>query len=182
MTDEPKLNPAVESAPNPGVSERLSREARLELKRARRRIPLSMPRQKLQVPELPGYHLHFFLESNIPAAELAGYEFVGSQEAGEINQSTIGSAADVSGNTDMGSKVRLLAGKDENGHAEFYYLMKIEEEFFREDHRVLEERNAMILQAIFKKELILGSEQLSSDDKAQRYVKTALFQRPVRKV
>lgn len=146
----------------------------------RKRIPLSTPQRKLQVPDIEGHHTYWFLESNVPAAIQGGYDFVDSQEV-SLNAVSVGTPSAVSGNADLGSQVRIIGGTAADGRAESLVLMKIREEWWKEDQRVLEERNASILSAIFKDEKILGSEQVSPEDRGTRYVKTALFGRPTRK-
>jgi hypothetical protein len=59
--------------------------------------------------------------------------------------------------------------------------MQIKEEWWTEDQKVLENRNASVMSAIFKNEQIAGSEKVPPEDQGTRYVKTALFNRPTRK-
>jgi len=145
----------------------------------RRRIPMSTPMRKLEVPEIPGYHLHWFLDSNVPRAIQGGYEVVHDDET-SINQLNIGADKLVNGSMDLGSMIRIVGGIAENGKPECLTLMKIKEEYWREDQVTLETRNAQIMAGIFKDEKIMDGE-LNPGDKSQRYVKTALFQRPKRK-
>ena len=53
----------------------------------RQRIPMSLPMQKLAVPELEGYHLHWMLgtTTRINQALRAGYEFVDPSEVDVVN-------------------------------------------------------------------------------------------------
>lgn len=147
----------------------------------RKRIPMSVPQRRLEVPDMPGYHLHWFRDVNVPRAIQAGYEMVKDGEV-KLNQFNVGADAALSGNADLGTNIKVIAGTGEDGKPEHLNLMKIREEWWLEDQKVLESRNASVLQAIFTKEAIAGSESLSSEDKAQRYVNTALLQRPPRKV
>lgn len=160
----------------------------------RRRISMSLPTRKLEVPELPGYFLYWFVEENVPRALEAGFEFVDSSEL-PMGQFSPGASKDISGNMDMGTRVRQVAGKSESGGAQFHVLMKLREEWASEDRNLRDQRNARILSTIFRGEAIAGSEGVSNEDKAQRYVKQAsftpspapvrqdasLFQRPPRK-
>lgn len=147
---------------------------------ARKRIPLSIPQRKLEVAPIPGFHLYWFRDDNVERALQAGYEFVDDKEV-SLNQHGVATRKEISGNADLGSHVRVIAGTAANGSAEHLTLMKIREEWWKEDQKVLEERNASVLAAIFQDEQIMGSEQLSPEDRATRYVKTALFNRPTRK-
>jgi hypothetical protein len=147
---------------------------------ARKRIPLSIPTRKMEVDEIPGFHLYWFLESNVPRALQGGYEFVDSDEV-PLHQRGVATDSTISGNADLGSHIKLVAGIGDGGRAEYQILMKIREEWYLEDQKVIEARNAAILAAIFRKEYIAGSDKVSSEDQGLRYVKTALFQRPTRK-
>ncbi|MDX2059929.1 MAG: hypothetical protein SFV24_19120 [Gemmatimonadales bacterium] len=143
---------------------------------------MSVPRRKLEVPELPGYHLHWFTGKNVLRAQEAGYEHVRSGEL-PVNQFNPATDVNVSGSTDLGSNIRLVAGGvGEDGAAEYLHLMKIRLEWWQEDQKMLEDRNASILQAIFRDEKVLGSEQDEAADRDKRYVKKALLNRPPRKI
>jgi hypothetical protein len=147
---------------------------------SRTRIPMSVPQRKLDAPDIPGQHLYWFLERNVPRALQAGYEFVKDKEV-SLNQLGVATSRDISGNADMGTNVKVIAGRDEAGAVEYHVLMKIRLEWWKEDQAALENRNASIMSAIFTKEKIMGSENLSEEDKQTRYVSTALFNRPTRK-
>lgn len=149
---------------------------------ARKRIPMSVPIRKLEVPDLPGYHLHWFLEKNVPRAMQAAYEFV---DFNEIPTNSNGLGTDVSeGSSDLGSRIRVLSGVGEHSHPEYLVLMKLREEYWLEDRKKIDDLNAARMGTIFRGEKILDSDemQVSHDDQALRYVKTALFNRPTRKV
>lgn len=182
--DKPTSHPASE--PNPATRAETALTPALA---GRKRIPMSIPRQKLQATEIEGYHTHWPLESRVQQFLQAGYEFVDSREV-MLNNHDIAGDSTQSGNVDLGSRIRVVAGKGLDGQPEYHVLMKIRLEWFNEDRRVLEERNASVLSSIFMNEQILGSDQLSPVDKAQRYVdrdRTSiqgpkpLFQRPTRK-
>lgn len=161
------------------------RNAKLEAKR-RARLPMSVPMRKLEVPEIPGWHPHWFLESNIPRAIQAGYEFVQRGEV-PIHTHSLGSSPATDGNQDLGSRISLADGPNAQGMPQCLVLMKIEEELWREDLAKIGERNAAIMGSIFKGEKILegpGDPQ-TADDRALRYVDKertkAIFNRPPRK-
>lgn len=146
----------------------------------KRRIPMSVPRRKLEVSDIPGYHLYWFLDQNVAAAQQAGYEFVDESEI-ELNQHGVGTSRDISGNADLGTLVKVVAGAGAGGRGEMLNLMKIKNEFYLADRKEIEARNAQILNSIFKDEKIMGDESVSAADKGQTYVKQALFNRPVNK-
>jgi hypothetical protein len=173
------LTPAVEPKPEPIVSKPLSRL----LPNGRKRIPMSVPQRKLEVPEIPGYHLHWFREINVPRALQAAYEFVKMDEL-PINQLNTASSVDSSGNTDLGTNVRVIGAVTELNHPEYLVLMKLREEYWREDRQEIDAQAARRMQAIFRDEVILDdpNHPADADTKALRYVKTAVFNRPTRKV
>lgn len=178
------LNKPPGPQPNPGLREESGSSPRLP---ERKRIPMSVPRQKLQVADLPGFHLHWALESRIPAYLQAGYEFVNTDEV-HLNQQNIGTDSTISGNQDMGTRVKIVAGVGADGQPEHLVLMKQKLEWYNDDCRQLEQRNAKILEGIFRGEQIMGAETVASVDRDQMYVKKdltsrmrPLFQRPPRK-
>lgn len=139
----------------------------------RRRIPLSVPRRKLEAVPIPGYVLYWFKESNIPQAIEAGYDFVDNREV-TINQTNEGNSSSTSGNTDLGSRVSVIGDRsNENGQPERLVLMKIREEWWREDREILDNKNAATMQQIFGEGVIAGS---GRGDHSQSYVKTAIAQ------
>jgi hypothetical protein len=118
-------------------------------KAGRRRIPMSIPQQKLSVPEIPGYHLHWFVDSpgRIKQALAAGYEFVDEEEV-SLNTFGIACGESDSGNTDMGSRVSIPSGAVMADGAERHYLMKLRQELRDEDTAAmaeLSERTAAVL-------------------------------------
>ena len=154
-------------------------------KAARKRIPMSTPERKLEVPSIEGYHLHWIKTSNIPRALRAGYDFVDSQE---IDTHSLNPANDKtkSGNQSLGSHVEIAAGTDAQGHPEQLVLMKLPEEYWRSDRAQIDQRNASVMGAIFRGEKILGEETDSREDQGTRYVdkertKAALYQRAPRR-
>jgi hypothetical protein len=153
--------------------------------RERKRIPMSVPSRKLEVPPIPGFHLYWFLESNVPRAVQGGYDFVDAKEV-TLNQQNVATDRSISGNADLGSHVKVVAGVSESGGTEHLVLMKIRQEWYDEDKQAIEEKNAQVMRAIFRDEHILGMENVSTEDRDQMYVKTStpnvpLFQRKRRK-
>ena len=115
--------------------------------RERTRVPMSLPAQRLAVPDIPGYHLHWMLgtPSRIQQALKAGYEFVDPDEA-DVTNFGLADDASKSGNTDMGSRVSVVAGSDagEDGREQRLYLMKIKQEWWESDQKILEDRNEQV--------------------------------------
>lgn len=152
---------------------------------ARRRIPLSVPRRKLEASPIPGFVLYWFKESNMEIAVQAGYEFVDAQEV-VINQTNEAGSSLDSGNTDLGSRVSVIGDRvGERGVPERLLLMKIREDWWQEDRKLLDNENAAIIQTIFGG----GIFAVERGDHSQSYVKTslasgrgALFNRGLKKV
>lgn len=149
----------------------------------RARIPMSVAMRKLEVPEIPGYHLHWIKESNVPRAKAAYYEFVEDHEV-PINQRNPGMDTELSGNTDLGARVSIAAGIGADSKPERLFLMKLAEEYWIEDRAKIDGRNASMMGQIFRGEKILDKDEVSADIKSTRYVdmdltseKRALFQR-----
>lgn len=176
----------TEASPNPAnAPDNVAQQPGL-----RRRVPMSVPRRKLEVTDVPGFHLHWFIESNVRRALQAGYEFVDDKEV-VVNQSGVGNSLELTGNQDLGSRVTVVGGVGADGKEERLVLMKIKEEWFREDQKLIEERNASVLSQIFRGETIFGAENDNQSDRSLRYVDEhrtsferspkALFQRPTRK-
>jgi len=106
-----------------------SEESRPSTRRRKRGVH-GRGRQKLTVPEIPGYYLRWCNDTGSNMFDITtndDYEYVLRDEIS--NQ--VGESGD--GNTDIGSKVRVLVDKDENGSPIYQYLMKKKLEFHEED-------------------------------------------------
>lgn len=121
--------------------------ANLPAKTDRTRVPMSVPMQKLQVPDKPGWHRHWMLgtPSRISQALRAGYRFVDAEDADVLSHG-LADGAGAHGSTDMGSRVSVVAGADvgQDGQEQRLYLMEIPEELWQEDQKLLEARNEQI--------------------------------------
>ena len=158
-----------------------------EARGERKRIPMSLPRQKLSVPEIPGYHLHWMLGTpeRIAQALEAWYEFVDENEA-TMENVDIGGDTLKSGNTDLGSRVSRGAGSDigTDGQPVRLYLMKIKQEYWEEDQKILGESNARVadtLMANFRSGTMVGPDgvtQPANMDTSHRYVDIARTKEP----
>lgn len=112
-----------------------------------RRVPMSLPTLKLEIPAIPGYVCHWFRGTGqrIAQAQNAGYEFVNRDDV-SINH--VGLASDYlsDGNSDLGSRVSVSAGGDspEGQQGLRLYLMKIKRELFEEDQIALDEQHEQV--------------------------------------
>ena len=144
-----------------------------------KRIPFSTPDRKLEVPAVDGYYLHWFADRNVDRAMQAGYEFVNRSEV-TLNQVGLGMAKSVSGNSDLGTRVSLIGTvQSADGPAERIYLMKIREEWRREDQLAIEKCNAEIIGAVFEGEAIVGKDGTIHQIGTAEYVKQAELKVPL---
>lgn len=116
-----------------------------------RRVPMNVPRRKLEVRSIPGYRLYWHKQSDIEAAMDAGYEFVDKKEV-SLNSRAIGSSSELGGNTALGSEVSIVGSK---GTGERLVLMKIREQWYLEDKRTIFQEHASRMKAIFEGDVIL---------------------------
>lgn len=141
------------------------------------RRPMSLPQLSLQVPDIPGYYLYWFLDSQIDQALQAGYEFV-EQEEVALNNRGVANDQTQDGNDDLGSRVSRVAGQSAGGtvQAQRLYLMKLRQEWRDKDVAALGERNEAIAAAL-RGGVSTGNEHgvapgETQGDKARRYLKT----------
>lgn len=145
----------------------------------RKRIPMSVPVQRLEVPELPGYHLHWFLSTSerLQRAIDGGYEYVNEGEL-QINNVSLGGDSAVSGSTDMGSRVSIVSGQEvgKDGQPTRLILMKIRQEWWDEDQQLIEARNTKVRDSLLGG--MIGAEHDKRGDSQHRYVDKARTQIP----
>ena len=117
----------------------------------RTRIPMTTPMRRLEVPEIPGYHLQWLRgdAARIQQALRAGFEFVSNEEVG-LNPFDLGGDAKNSGNTDMGSRVSIIDGSDvaHDGQAIRSYLMKQRKDLHDEDEKLRQAQNDRVVEAL----------------------------------
>jgi hypothetical protein len=119
-------------------------------KAERQRIPMSVPVAKLEVPDIPGYHLHWFRNNaqRIAQAQRAGYEFVQDSEV-HVNATGLGTSTAVSGNVDLGSHVSVIAGgTEDSGEPSKLVLMKLKEEHWKEDQAAMTARSDSVVDTL----------------------------------
>lgn len=147
----------------------------------RTRVPLATGQQKLAIPAIPGYYLYWMLgkPDMIERAMQAGYTFVNEDEVSPTNHS-LGGDAKKSGNSDMGTRVSVLAGREigADGQPIRLYLMKLPEEWYQEDQKFKEQKSDAIRKALLQGQVGSENDANSSDTRA-RYVgrdNTNMFQ------
>lgn len=97
--------------------------------RRRKRGEHGRGRLKLKVPEMPGYYCRWGNDTGTNLHDMThddDYDYVDKAEIGN----DVGESGD--GNSDIGSKVRVLVGSDENGPI-YSYLMKKKLEYHNDD-------------------------------------------------
>jgi hypothetical protein len=159
MADLTKQNPA--ERPGKPTSER-------------RRGSFLAPTRKLEVPEIPGYYLYWVRGTydEISRAMNAGFEFV-TQDEVKLNNTSLGTTSVKSGNTDLGSRVSVIAGSelDETGQPLRLYLMKQKWEYHLEDLEELDKRNQTVIRALVSSTAVGGpAPGETAADVAARYV------------
>ena len=150
------LEAAANNAPPVNPSEQAAGETAYGINEDNR-IPMDIPQAKLAVPNLPGFFCYWHLEANVPAAIKAGYTFVEPDEM-SINQLNVATENSISGNQDLGNRIKIMGGVNIVGQPEYHVLMKLRMEWRLADQRKKDARNASILQGIFKKETVLDRE------------------------
>lgn len=131
-------NPADKQNPSNPAEHKLS---------GKDRIPMSVPQRHLEVSEIPGYHLHWFISTRIARALRAGYTFVTDEDGVDVNNFDLAGDASANGSSDMGSRISVPAavGGDSD---ERLYLMKLPQEFWEQDQAALEARNETVARAL----------------------------------
>lgn len=145
----------------------------------RKRIPMSVPVQRLEVPDIPGYHLHWFqgTPARLQRALDGGYEFVDEKET-RVNSVGLGNESTRSGNTDMGSRVSVVSGQElgHDGQPARLVLMKIKQEWWEEDQKVQEKRTEQVINALNAGSI--GADKDARGDAQHRYVDKSRTQIP----
>ena len=145
----------------------------------RKRVPMSVPVQRLEAPEIAGFHLHWFLGTpeRLQRALDGGYEFVDEREI-KINNVSLGGDSAASGNTDMGSRVSIVSGQEvgKDGQPTRLILMKIRQEWYEEDQKLVDEKNEQTANALCGG--AIGAEKEASGDARHRYIDKSRTQIP----
>ena len=147
-------------------------EAKLELPKGYR--PLASKALSLEVPELPGYTLHWFSSRDprrIPDAQRAGWEFVNEDDGIDTNSFDIAGDDKAGGSTDLGTRISVGGGGYGQGNrVGRLYLMKCKNELVALDQRFRSEQSDQVAQAI--KGGQIGANE-SGGDRINRYIDKA---------
>ena len=143
----------------------------------RKRIPMSVPTRKLEVPEIPGYYCRWIkgTPQRLAQAERAFFEFVQPEEV-QLNNVSLGGDASKDGNTDLGGRVSVVEGSDvdSGNQAVRMYLMKQKWEYYLEDQAISQQRNDSVADALtanYQRGTVGGrAEGETAEDAGLRYV------------
>lgn len=131
------------------------------------RVPMDLPNLKLAVPPMPGFYLYWHLGKNTGRALRAGYTFVEEGEV-EIEQSGIANGKEVTGSTDLGTRISVSAGEaGDKDNEERLYLMKLPIDLHEADMQAKTAKNEEI--AIQLRVGMTGAE--GDPDRNKRYMK-----------
>lgn len=133
--------------------------------------PMSDGQLKLEVPERPGYHRHWFRgdAGRIARARQAGYTHVQIGDV-QVNNFDLGGDATKDGNSDLGSLVSITSGgTTEDGQPERMYLMECPDEIFEHAQSILAARVDSVAEAL--RGGMVGADRDTAGDKDSRYLK-----------
>lgn len=139
------------------------------------RLSLNAPQLNLSVPAIEGYHLHWFLETNVPLAIRGWYEFVSPGEV-SIPDKNIGGRPSAASEDLGGNRVtQINKGPGADGRPIQFVLMKIRQEYYFDEQRILAERNYSILQQIFRAKMPIKAPDEKASDFNMRYTREAVI-------
>lgn len=116
---------------------------------ARTRVPMTAPTRRMELPQIPGYYVQWIRGTNdrLQQALNAGFEFIRPGEV-HLNNRLLGDDVLKSGNTDLGDRVSIGDGTDEQGHVIRSYAMKQREDYHAEDMAVRQRGNDSIADSL----------------------------------
>lgn len=136
--------------------------------------PMSTATLRLEVPNKPGWHRHWFrgTPGRLARAQQAGYRFVDQGDC-DVNNFDLAGDSKAAGSTDLGSRVSVSAGDEGSveGQASRMYLMECPEHLFEHSQEILGERLDKIADALKGGMVGAGEKGETSRDVANRYMK-----------
>jgi hypothetical protein len=136
--------------------------------------PMGLGTKRLDVPQKDGFNRRWFRgdPTRISRAMQAGYRFVDSKEV-ILNNFDLGGDAKTDGNSDMGSRVSVIAGDDigPDGQAGRLYLMEIPNELYEYGRKFTDEVNDSVAEALRGGKVGAGQNDETRVDSATRYRK-----------
>jgi hypothetical protein len=151
-------------------------------------VPLSLPKGykpmtggtlRLEVPEKPGWHRHWFrgVPARLGQAVQAGYRYVDADDV-DINNFDLAGDSKDSGNGDMGSRVSVGSGEGPTR----MYLMECPDEIFEYAQSLLGKQSDALANTLKGGTIGSDSSGESGEDRKNRYIdkrtgKNSLFTR-----
>ena len=136
--------------------------------------PMSTATLRLEVPNKPGWHRHWFrgTPGRLARAQQAGYRFVDQGDC-DVNNFDLAGDSKSAGSTDLGSRVSVSAGDEGSveGQAGRMYLMECPEHLFEHSQEILGERLDKIADALKGGMVGAGEKGETPRDVANRYMK-----------
>ena len=136
--------------------------------------PMSVGQRRLEVPEKPGWHRHWFrgMPSNLQRAQQAGYKFVDPEDIDLNSFDLAGVDTDEKG-TDLGTRVSVTSGDDigVGGQPGRLYLMECPEALYEYAQGILREGNTQTVDALRGGQVGAGKNGETRDDRSKRYTK-----------
>lgn len=136
--------------------------------------PMSTATLRLEVPNKPGWHRHWFrgTPGRLARAQQAGYRFVDQGDC-DVNNFDLAGDSKSAGSTDLGSRVSVSAGDEGSveGQAGRMYLMECPENLFEHSQEILGERLDKIADALKGGMVGAGEKGETPRDVANRYMK-----------
>lgn len=136
--------------------------------------PMSTATLRLEVPNKPGWHRHWFrgTPGRLARAQQAGYRFVDQGDC-DVNNFDLAGDSKAAGSTDLGSRVSVSAGDEGSveGQAGRMYLMECPENLFEHSQEILGERLDKIADALKGGMVGAGEKGETPRDVANRYMK-----------
>jgi hypothetical protein len=138
--------------------------------------PMTGGQMRLETPELPGHHLHWFrgTPGRLAQARQAGYTHVRTDEL-DINNFDLAGDALSHGSTDLGSNISVVSGEgaDESGQTPRMYLMKCPDYIWDYKNGLVEKQNADTADALNGGTVGKGGAGETGNDVGKRYTGTS---------
>jgi hypothetical protein len=135
------------------------------------RVPMNAPHQRLAVPEIPGFHLHWFTSGRVHRALRAGYTHVVPEDGVDVMNTGLADPKSAVGSTDLGENISIISGDgvpEGQDEPDRLYLMKLPQEWWEKDQKALLARNESIAATL--RGGLAGAED--DPEKAKRYLKS----------
>lgn len=136
--------------------------------------PMSVGQLRLEVPEKPGYHRHWFrgTAGRLARAQKAGYTFVDEKDC-DVNNFDLAGDSKAAGSTDLGSRVSVVSGDGAgtDGQATRMYLMECPDELYKYAQSMLEKEIDGVAEALRGGQIGAGTNGETRNDVSKRYLK-----------